>query len=963
MKSVSQNSRMNVIEHAVAAIRRLDSSRREISRHAPVAIIAIAIQVSTPAGLFAQIDVPTNRYDPGRSGMNLRETTLTAANVNVKQFGKLYSYPVDGAVYAQPLYLTNVTISGASHNVMYIATMRDKVYAFDADSASPAPLWMRNFTSTTATPVPITDITDIGNIWYDVGIEGTPVISRAPNGTGTLYLVARTKESTATGNNYVQWLHALDIATGAERAGSPVTISGSVPGTAPDSIPGSNGQEITFNPKMQQQRAGLAITNGVVLISWGSHEDLPPYHGWIMGYNAVTLAQVGVFAVSPDYGMAGVWQGGRAPTIDKNGNAYFATGNGQWDGNRNYGDSLLKFTVTTSSLVLDNYFTPWNEHSLYLNDDDLSGSGFTLLPDTFTGLQGKELLFGGGKEGVLYLIDAANLGKQAAVDAQIIQTFPTNGGHVMGGPVFWNSPDGRFIYNWAEDDYLRAYKFIDGTVQATSSIAGLVRSPGHPGGSLTITADESTTGTGIVWASIPADGNAKHNLSPGVLRAFNAQTLQQIWTSDDAFDRDHVGTLIKFVSPLVVNGKVYMTSHDGAVHVYGLLSPSETNNPPEIVLHAKNASPVIGNWRIVADSTAASGARVEQPDAGAAKIAAALANPANYFELKFTAKAKTGYRLWIRGRAKNDSYLNDSVYVQFSGSVTATGMPAYGIGTTAALIVIIEDCSGCGLHGWGWADTGYGVATSPIYFTDAEQTIRIQGREDGISIDQIVVSPVLYLNKSPGLAKDDTTILPPSPSSPSPPPPPPPMRTIAKWTGTDVPAVAGNWRFVDDTSAAGGRRIEQPDFGVGKIPTPLANPANYFELKFTAEANTPYRLWIRGRAQKDSYLNDSVYVQFNGSINSYGTPINHIGTTEAVTVVIEDCSGCLLAGWGWQDNGYGTGALGPLLYFTGGEETIRVQGREDGISIDQIVLSPDTYLTTAPGKTKNDATILPKTPQ
>jgi len=173
--------------------------------------------------------------------------------------------------------------------------------------------------------------------------------------------------------------------------------------------------------------------------------------------------------------------------------------------------------------------------------------------------------------------------------------------------------------------------------------------------------------------------------------------------------------------------------------------------------------------------------------------------------------------------------------------------------------------------------------------------------------------------------------------------------------------VAGNWRVVDDSSAAGGKRIEQPDLGAAKVATPAANPVNYFELTFTAEANTGYRLWMRGRAQKDSYLNDSLYVQFSGSVTSNSTSINRIGTTEAVTVVIEDCSGCNVAGWGWQDNGYGTGVLGPLLYFTAGTQTIRIQQREDGVLIDQIVLSPDTYLTTAPGTTKNDTTILQKT--
>src|SRR3954464_7553934 len=481
---------MNAIRHAVAVNRRcVKSSRKAFIRRLPPCIVAIATSMSVPTALYAQVDVRMNRYDDGRSGANLSEKTLTAANVNVKQFGKLYSYPVDGAVYAQPLYLANVMIGGAPHNVVYIATMKDKVYAFDADSASPVPLWMQNFTSATAVPVPIADISNGGNIWNDVGIEGTPVIGRRTDGTRILFLVARTKESTASGIKYVQRLHALDITTGLEAAGGPVTITASVPGTAPDSTPGSNGQVITFDPKMQQQRAGLALTKDVVVIAWAGHEDLPPYHGWIMGYDANTLAQVGVFAVSPDYGKSGIWQGGRAPTIDKAGNAYFATGDGQWDGIRNFGDSLLKFTVIDGKLSRDqDYFTPGNEAILRDNDYDLSGSGFTLLPATFTGLANdKELLFGGGKEGVLYLLDAANLGKKVPGD-KIIQKFATNGGHVMGGAVFWNSPAGPLVYNWSEDDFLRAYQFSGGQLVTSSYAAGTVKSPGHPGGSLTLTA-------------------------------------------------------------------------------------------------------------------------------------------------------------------------------------------------------------------------------------------------------------------------------------------------------------------------------------------------------------------------------------------------------------------------------------------------------------------------------------------
>ncbi|MEP6919247.1 MAG: hypothetical protein ABJC89_26630, partial [Acidobacteriota bacterium] len=346
----------------------------------------------------AQVNISTNRYDPQRTGANLSETTLTATNVNASQFGKLYSYPVDGAVYAQPLYMAGITVKGIPRNVLFVATMNDKLYAFDADSSSPSPLWMRDFTSPpSVTAIPITDIAGPNlNVIGNVGIQSTPVIDDV---AGTIYLVVRTKESGA----YVQRLHALDITTGLPRQGSPVTITGSVAGTAPDSTVGPNGRIVTFDPKMNAQRAGLALTNGVVLIAWGSHEDLPPYHGWVMGYDSSSLARVGVFCVTPDVYAGGIWQGGRAPTIDAAGNAYYATGNGLWDGTRHFGDSLLKFSVSRSGLTLLDYFTPGNQAALNAADDDLSGSGFTMLPGT-------NLLLGGGKQGVLYLLRSDNLG-------------------------------------------------------------------------------------------------------------------------------------------------------------------------------------------------------------------------------------------------------------------------------------------------------------------------------------------------------------------------------------------------------------------------------------------------------------------------------------------------------------------------------------------------------------------------
>ena len=527
-------------------------------------VVTIVTLCAAPVSLLAQVDVLTNRYDPQRTGANLSESTLTPANVNANQFGKLYSYPVDGSVYAQPLYVSGVLINGAPRNVLYVATMNDKVYAYDADSASPSPLWMRDFTNPPAiTAVPITDIVGRNdlNIVNNVGVAGTPVIDRA---SGRMYLVARTKEN----GSYVQRLHALDIATGAECAGSPVTIAGSVPGHAPDATAGPTGSVITFDPKMQNQRAGLALTNNVVLVAWAAHEDLGPSHGWIIGFDATSLARVGIFAVTPDYYMGGIWQGGRAPTIDKEGNAYFATGNGKWDGTRNFGDSLLKFRVSMAGLTLLDYFTPWNEEQLDRDDDDLSGSGFTLLPAT-----NPPLLLGGGKEGMLYLLNAENLGGKVADDSQIPQKFNVQGGHVMGGPVYWNSSSvGPLVYNWAEDDVLKAYRFINQRVETTPLYAqGLAVSPGHPGGSLTVSANGSAANTGIVWASMPTSQDTIHGLHAGILRAYDAETLNELWTSEQHPARDRAGTLMKFVPPVVANGRVYLPNHDGQVAVYGLL--------------------------------------------------------------------------------------------------------------------------------------------------------------------------------------------------------------------------------------------------------------------------------------------------------------------------------------------------------------------------------------------------------
>ena len=404
---------------------------------------------------------------------------------------------------------------------------------------------------------------------------------------------------------------------------------------------------------------------------------------------------------------------------------------------------------------------------------------------------------------------------------------------------------------------------------------------------------------------------------------------------------------------MMMPGDASPSDHYGIVVTLPLpAAPSAA--PGDIVLYAKNATAITGAWSLVNDTTAAGGVRMTNPDMGAVKLASASASPASAFELPFTAEAGKAYRLWIRGKAENDSWQNDSTFVQFSGSLDATGAPAFRIGTTAATVVSIEEASGAGVSGWGWQDNGYGVLGPAIYFDGTPQKLRIQVREDGLSIDQIVLSPVAYATTAPGAAKNDMTILP----LPVIVPPPATTGDIVLYA-KNATAMSGTWSRVNDTTAAGGVRVANPDAGAAKLASASASPASYFELPFTAQAGKAYRLWIRGRAENDSWQNDSTFVQFSGSRDAAGTAAFRIGTTAATVVSIEEASSAGVSGWGWQDNGYGS--VGPAIYFDGTPQTLRVQVREDGLSIDQIVLSPVTYGAVAPGAAKNDTTILPET--
>ena len=560
------------------------------SGHRPGAhALAFLVGVAALAGAAsAQIDIVTERYDMSRLGANLQETALTTSNVNVATFGKQWAYTVSGSVYAQPLYVRDVTIPGqGTHNVLYVVTMNDIVYAFDADSAVDAPLLSFDLTSEVpgSTPVNIIDIVgDIrDNIIGNVGIESTPYIDLASN---TMYLVARTRESGATcapsDPTFCQRLHALDITTLQEKPGSPVLLGGSVPGTGS----GSSGGTVTFDPKIQNQRSGLAMSNGRLFVAWSSHDDWFSYHGWVMVYDTTTLQQTAIWASTPNGDEGGIWMAGRAPAIDATGNVYYMTGNGAYDDTaNNYGESFVTFGPTPDTPLLD-WFTPSVFGQLNSFDLDLGGSGPILIPGT-------DLIIGGGKRGVVYLTHTSNMGHEANIDLTVQSFQNGTGGQIKGGPVYWNRAGGvgPWMYVWSDQqNRMYAYHFNANALPepmfdtAPASQSTLFSRGGSAGGVLTLSANGSAPGSGIVWASMAYSGTDPNSgVHPGVLRALDADNLSsELWNSEQDSARDSMGNWPKFSPPTVVNGRVYMASFplDGAgnapLNVYGLLSPDFT---------------------------------------------------------------------------------------------------------------------------------------------------------------------------------------------------------------------------------------------------------------------------------------------------------------------------------------------------------------------------------------------------
>jgi hypothetical protein len=502
----------------------------------------------------------TQHHNNRRTGGYLNEVLLTTSSIP-QRFGKLFELPLDGQIegqiFAQPLFLPNVNIPNqGTHDVLYVATMHNTVYAFVVDTNPPYTLWSKQLVpSIFPLPDPLIGPTDYD---IEIGIISTPVISLPHN---ALYVVTTTNDKSTGGYNH--FLHALDLVTNKEKFGGPVVIGGSVMGTGT----GSQNGTIHFISFWQNQRPALLLANDMVYIAFASYMDRHPYHGWVFAYNAATLQHTAVFNTTPQSRRGGIWQSGQGLASDGDGNVYFMTGNSYTKADPDYRNDPPNASVLHDSFVklhpdltLADWFSPHNSVKLSKHDRDLGSGGVLLIPDSF-------LALGGGKEGKFYLVDTQGMGNfNPHNDNQIVQPPFSVGNQIWGGPVYWNGSNHPCVYVWPTNDVIKAFRLIFGLFQTTPVLRGKIKS-GENIGVLSLSADGSTPGSGILWASYEDKGGQ------GVLLAMDASSLTPILWNSAKNPLDNVGLWAKWCPPTVANGRVYMASFSGHIAVYGLKGP------------------------------------------------------------------------------------------------------------------------------------------------------------------------------------------------------------------------------------------------------------------------------------------------------------------------------------------------------------------------------------------------------
>ena len=544
----------------------------------PFSGILILLLAASPA-VFAQNSFLTYHYDQARDGWNPNETTLTTANVNQTTFGRLYTQTVDGQIYAEPLYVPNIMIGGVSHNVVYICTEHDSVYAFDADNnagGNANALWHNSYFGTiggvTISSVPSGDVGSCGQVTPELGITDTPVIDPS---TGTMYFEAMTRTIAAGPvTTYLHELHAVDISTGAEKFNSPVTIQATDP----------KNSAVTFIPRAHKERCALTLLNGVVYTAFTSHCDFNTwgaYHGWVIGYSASNISQqLSVFDTSSNTGNpeASLWEAGDGPSVDTAGNLYFEVANGNFNQTGSvteYGQCFLKLNTSGNAVTALDYFAPMTESTMSNADQDTGSAGQCLLPASWGTATHPNLITGADKPSDLYVIDTANMGHFSTTANNIVQTVPAIGGSGYTVPSIYSNGTTNWVYWGMTNQKLKAFQFSNGQY-VTPASSSTTETYGSLGCNPFVSSNGGTNG--IVWGI--------QSGTPGILHAYDATNLAtELYNSSQAAgSRDSaVGAYVKFAPPSVVNGKVYVPTSN-TLAVYGLLvsstaTPTATGSP------------------------------------------------------------------------------------------------------------------------------------------------------------------------------------------------------------------------------------------------------------------------------------------------------------------------------------------------------------------------------------------------